>query len=147
MILYHRILHRKTWRENSIMISYTAEVNWKYWLEWDLNWHLWDSSLLLYLLNYYANRGWRWVFSEDGSAIQLCSITGSTMHNFILKPISWKEPALEFCMFALLIYIKAIFQYFFNSELLGACPYWDPLNVLFSTGNIPVACKLWCFPS
>ena len=43
----------------SNMISYTAQVKWKSWLELDLKSHLQDSGPPFYLLRYGSNRDWR----------------------------------------------------------------------------------------
>ena len=45
-------------------LTYTAEVNWKSWFEWDLNSHLRDTDPPLYLLSYQVHRAWRRVFIQ-----------------------------------------------------------------------------------
>ena len=46
-------------------LTYTAEVNWKSWLEWDLNSHLRNADPPLYRLNYRDHKDWRRVLANS----------------------------------------------------------------------------------
>ena len=54
------IVEEKLFHDNLTLLKSTE----KCWLEWDLNSHLWDTGLLLYLLTYWAHWDWMWVFVQ-----------------------------------------------------------------------------------
>ena len=64
-LFYYRTIPIEKHEEKiSNMISYTAKVNSKSWLELGLSSHLRDSGPPLYLLSYQANSDWKWVFIQ-----------------------------------------------------------------------------------
>ena len=57
------IIFLRYYETKTSQLTYTAEVNWKSWLEQDLNSHLRDTGPL-YQLSYQVYRDWRQVLSN-----------------------------------------------------------------------------------